>query len=341
MSVHFEPVWSWTLTLIACVAMLLVLWLGYPRRIRHLPTGWRRILITLRLAIVVVLCLLLLRPLVVFESQDQSDSILYILTDASRSMQTEDIPGGGTRRQALLRILEAAASDLKAIGKKSEIRFRNFSDSLQTVQTPGETADGTMTANGKVLELLSEEMGKDRVPAVIYLGDGRQAASGALDVDPTQAARLYGKLQRPIYSVGFGSTEASAASLDLALDELDLSRDVFQGNVLPIRVKLRANGAQGQPIRVRVLLENRTGRQDGESGEMVPVLVTEETRPIAMHTPQTASEESFLQLQIAPEQFGDLKLVVEAEPLPGEVRKTNNRVETIIRVRGLGKFLLK
>lgn len=333
MSVHFEPVWSWTLTLIACVAMLLVLWLGYPRRIRHLPTGWRRILITLRLAIVVVLCLLLLRPLVVFESQDQSDSILYILTDASRSMQTEDIPGGGTRRQALLRILEAAASDLKAIGKKSEIRFRNFSDSLQTVQTLGETADGTMTANGKVLELLSEEMGKDRVPAVIYLGDGRQAASGALDVDPTQAARLYGKLQRPIYSVGFGSTEASAASLDLALDELDLSRDVFQGNVLPIRVKLRANGAQGQPIRVRVLLENRTGRQDGESGEMVPVLVTEETRPIAMHTPQTASEESFLQLQIAPEQFGDLKLVVEAEPLPGEVRKTNNRVETIIRVR--------
>ena len=190
-----------------------------------------------------------------------------------------------------------------------------------------------MTANGRVLELLSEEMGKDRVPVVFFLGDGRQAASGALDVDPIQAARLYGKLQRPIYSVGFGSTEASAASLDLALDELDLSREVFQGNVLPIRVRLRANGAQGQPIRVRAFLENRTGKQDGESGEMVPVSVTDETTPIAMHTPQTASEESFIQLQIAPDQVGDLKLAVEAEPLPGEVRKTNNRVETIIRVR--------
>ena len=333
MSVHFEPVWSWTLTLIACVAMLAVVWLGYPRRIRHLPTAWRRTLIALRLAILLLLCLLLLRPLVVFESQDQSDSILYILTDISRSMQTEDNPGGGTRRQALLKILEAAESDLKVIGKKTEIRFRDFSDSLKTVQAPGETADGTMTANGKVLELLSEEMGKDRVPAVIFLGDGRQAASGALDVDPIQAARLYGKLQRPIYSVGFGSTEASAASLDLALDELDLSREVFQGNVLPIRVKLRASGAQGQPVRIRVLLENRTGKQDGETGDMVPVPVTGETRPIAMHTPQTASEESYIQLQIAPEQFGDLKLAVEAEPLPGEVRKTNNRVETIIRVR--------
>ena len=261
MSVHFEPVWSWMLTLIACAAMLAVVWLGYPRRIRHVPSGWRRVLIALRLAIVFVLCLLLLRPLVVFESQDQSDSILYILTDISRSMQTEDIPGGATRRQALLKILEAAESDLKIIGKKTEIRFRDYSDSLQTVQTPGATAEGTMTAHGKVLELLSAEMGKDRIPAVFVLGDGRQAASGALDVDPTQAARLYGRQQRPIYGVGFGSTEASAASLDLALDELDLSREVFQGNVLPIRVNLRANGAQGQPVRIRVLLENRTGKQ--------------------------------------------------------------------------------
>ena len=150
------------LTLIACAAMLGVVWLGYPRRIRHLSTGWRRILIALRLAIVVLLCLLLLRPLVVFESQDQSDSVLYIMTDISRSMQTEDNPGGGTRRQALLKILAAAESDLQEIGKKTEIRFRDFSDSLKTVQAPSETADGTMTANGKVLELLSEEMGKDR-----------------------------------------------------------------------------------------------------------------------------------------------------------------------------------
>jgi len=333
MSFHFEPVWSWTLTLIACVAMLAVLWLGYPRRIRHLSTAWRAVLIALRLAVVVVLCLLLLRPFVVFESQDQSDSILYILTDASRSMQTEDVAGGGTRRQALLKILENAKPDLKTISAKAEIRIRNFAAGIQPVETPGETSDGSMTANGKVLELLSEEIGKDRVPAVIFLGDGRQAASGALDVDPIQAARLFGKLQRPIYAVGIGSPEAAAASLDLALDELDLSREVFQGNVLPIRVRLRASGAQGQPVRVRVLLENRTGKQDGESGEMVPVLVTEETRPVVMHTPQTSSEESTIQLQIAPEQFGDLKLAVEAEPLPGEVRKTNNRVETIIRIR--------
>lgn len=150
MSFHFEPVWSWTLTLIACVAMLAVLWLGYPRRIRHLSAGWRRILIALRLAIVVVLCLLLLRPFVEFESHDDSDSILYVLTDASRSMQTEDIPGGGTRRQALLKILAAAEPGLKAIGEKAEIRFRDFPNALQTVPKPEDKSDGAMTANRRL-----------------------------------------------------------------------------------------------------------------------------------------------------------------------------------------------
>lgn len=333
MPVRFEPVWSWTLTLIACVAMLAVMWLAYPRRIRHLSKVWRSVLIAIRLTIIAILLLLLLRPFVLYENQDQSNSILYILTDASRSMQTEDIAGGGSRRQTLLRILESAAPGLKAIGETAEIRIRDFSEGIQPVDKPGDASDGTITAIGKVLEELSEEIGKDRVPAVIFIGDGRQAATGAADVDPIQAARTFGRLQRPIYPVGIGSTEAAAGSLDLALDELDLSREVFQGNVLPIRVKLRASGAQGQPVRVRVWLENREGRQEGESGDMVPVPVTDETRPIAMHTPQSTSEEALIQLQIAPQQFGDLKLAVEAEPLPGEVRKTNNRVETIIRIR--------
>ena len=333
MSVHFEPVWSWTLTLIACAAMLAVMSLAYPRRIRHLSSGWRRLLIGLRLAVLLLICLILLRPVAVFESDDRSEAILYVHTDASRSMTTEDVPGGGTRRQTLLKTLELADPSLKALAEKAEIRFRDFADVLKSVEKPADTADGPMTAIGKILETTSEEIGRDRVPAIIILSDGRQAASGALDVDPVQIARLFGRLQRPIYTVGFGSTEASSASLDLALDDLDLSREIFQGNVVLIRVKLRAAGAQGQPVRIRVFLENRSGKVDGQTGTMEPVLAAEDTRPVVVVTPESSSHEQIVQLQIAPDQFGDIKLAVEAEPLPGEVRKTNNRVETMIRVR--------
>lgn len=333
MSVQFEPVWSWSLTLLACLAMLGVTWLGYPRRIRHLTGGWQRLLILLRLATVLLLTLLLLRPVAVFESDDQADAILYVLSDSSPSMGTEDVSGGGSRRLALLKTLEKAAPGLGAIAERAEVRFRDFSDSLKATEQPEDTSHGSMTALGKILEQLAEEIGRERVPVVLLLSDGRQAASGALDVDPLIAARALGRSQRAIYSVGFGSTEAATSSLDLALDELDVSREVFQGNILPVRVRLKSSGAQGQKVTVRVLLENRLGVIDGQSGRMEPVAVSEEVRSIAVVTPSNSSDEQIIQLQISPELTGDLKLAVEAEPLPGEVRRTNNRVETIIRVR--------
>lgn len=332
MSVHFEPVWSWSLTLLACLAMLAVIWLAYPRRIQQVVPNWRRALIALRLAILALICLLLLRPIAVFESDDKSEAILYVLCDTSRSMQTEDV-GGGTRRQELLKTLETAAPSLKAIAEKAEIRFRDYADSLKAVDAPVDTTEGSMTAIGKILELTSEEMARSRVPVVILLGDGRQAASGSLDVEPVQVARLFGRQQRAIYSVGYGSTEASSSSLDLALDNLDLSREVFQGNVLMIRVRLKATGAQGQKVTTRVLLENRAGKMDGETGPMEVVPLSQDAKSVVVVTPQQPSDEQTITLQIAPEQLGDIKLAVEAEPLPGEVRKTNNRVETIIRVR--------
>ncbi len=333
MSLSFEPVWSWTLTIVACAAMLAATGLAYPRRIQHLPAGWRRALIVLRLTIILLLCAMLLRPALVMESTDKSEAILYVLADASRSMQTTDIPGGGSRREALLKTLTDADPSLKTIAEKAEIRLRDFSDLPKVVETPGPAADGSVTAIGKTLEATSEEMGRSRVPAIILLGDGRQAASGALDVDPVSIAKQFGRAQRAIYSVGFGSTEASNAGIDLALEELDVSREVFQGNVLPIRVRLKAVGAQGQNVKVRVLLENRTGKVDGQSGEMEAVPLSEESKSLVSLVPQNASEDQLIRLQIAPNQAGDLKLAVEAEPLPGEVRKANNRVETMIRIR--------
>lgn len=313
--------------------MLAVMWLAYPRKIRHLSSGWQKVLIGLRFAIFVVICLLLFRPSAVFQSNDKSEAILYVLSDASRSMQTEDVPGGGTRRQAVLKVLSDAEPSLKAIAEKAEIRFRDFADALKSSETPSDVADGSMTAIGRMLELTSEEIARSRVPAVILLGDGRQAASGVLDVEPVQVAKLFGRQQRAIYSVGFGSTEASSSVLDLAVDELDLSREVFQGNLLMIRVRLTTAGAQGQKVTLRVLQENRAGKMDGESGPMEPVPMTEEAKSVATVTPTESTSEQIVQLQIAPEQFGDIKIAVEAVPLRGEARIPNNRVETIIRVR--------
>jgi hypothetical protein len=66
---------------------------------------------------------------------------------------------------------------------------------------------------------------------------------------------------------------------------------------------------------------------------MEAVAMTATEKSLVTVTPKESMEEQTIQLQITPQQFGDIKIAVEAEPLPGEVRRTNNRVETIIRVR--------
>lgn len=333
MTLHFEPIWSWPLMLVALAVLLSVFVAGYPRRIRHLSAGTQRTLLALRAVSVLLLCLLMLRPVMMSKRDDKSDAILYILTDASRSMETTDTPGGSTRRIAATGTLSAAEESLTKLRERVEIRFRDFDETLTTIDAPSPEAKGRMTAIGHILEQLGEEAGRTKVAGVVLLGDGKQAATGSLDVDPLRSARLLGRQQRPIYSVLYGSSESSEAGLDLSLDELDVARDVFAGNALPIRVKLKSLGALGQNVSVRVLLEDRTNVGMSVSGELKEVPPAPNSQPVVAYQPKGADDTTTVQLQIVPNAAGDIKLAVEVVPLPGEVRRTNNRVETIIRVR--------
>jgi uncharacterized membrane protein len=333
MSLQFEPVWSWAFAIGVFIAAAVITRSAYPRRIRHLPASRQRLLMLCRTAFLALLFLASLRPALVLEKQDESEAVIYLVSDASRSMQTADEPGGITRRDSLRKLLEKVSPSLAELAEKFEIRRRDFAENTAVVEDFAPAADGPFTAIGKSLESLLEEMGDSLVPAVVLLSDGRQAAPGKLDTNPEQIALRLGLRQRPIYTVGFGTAQAGSGSADLALTDPGITRDVFQGNTLPISIRLKAAGATGQPVTVRVLLENRTGLGDGQTGPLEPVPLSNEARSIVQLTPTSVSEEHQLTFQVVPEQLGDLKLAVEAIPLPGEARQTNNRIETIIRVR--------
>lgn len=333
MSLQFEPAWSWLAVVGLFAVALAVIRSAYPSQIQHLAQPKQRLLQLCRLTFLLLLFLVALRPSISVTNQDPTKSVLYLLADSSRSMQTEDAGGGRTRRAAVAEFSESLKPTLETLAERCEIRRRDFAETLTVADTTGDTAEGRLTAFGRILDLASEDMAQDRVAAVLLLSDGRQAAFGSLDTDPATAARRLGRQQRPIYSVGYGGSAAGGSQLDLSLEELDLSREVFQGNVLPVRVRLKSTGAGGRPVTVRVLLENRSGVAEGKSGTLEPAAAIESAKPVLQVTPGSDADEQTLQLQLVPEQSGDLKLAVEAEPLPGEARRTNNRVETIIRVR--------
>ena len=328
MKLSLDPIWAWPTVLLSCLLLAGVVAIAYPRRVRHLP-GWRpSALLALRVGVVLVLLFWMLRPSVILESHQSSNAVLYVVHDVSRSMLTSDVPGGITRYAAQQHLLSDAQEYLDELEDSVEIRFRSFAETLKETRRTDAAAhnpDGQQTSISNCLEQLIRETGSTRLAGILFLSDGRQAATGAAAQDPLPFARLLGRQHNPIYAVAFGSPEVSSTSLDVAVSELDVARDAFVRNVVPVRVRVNALGAAGRSIRMRVFLEEPE-QQDGRLTPMTPM-------DLVVHKPASDASDQFVELRFVPQVPGEFKVAVEAEPLPDEVRPTNNRVETIISVR--------
>ena len=340
MKLAFEPIWPWPFVILACLAMIGVVAAGYPRRVKHLPVRWQQILLAIRILLVLLMGLWLMRPLVTRETDNKSGGVLYVVLDASRSMNTPDAAGGVSRRAEILQLLEEARPLLNDLKETVEVRFRDLADGLVPAdpEDPLAVVDGQMTAIGYGLNQLSEESKGEKVAAILFWSDGKQAASGKRNQDAIQEARLIGRKQRPIYTVPVGSSEVASTTLDVAVSELDVPHDVFVGNVVPIRVRVRTFGAEGQELRIRLYAEDRSGIPSGKAGTMEAIPGNIDNVTVFAHQPRGPVEDMIVNLQFVPDKkhLGEIKIAVVAEPLNGEVRLTNNRVETIVRVRSGG-----
>ncbi|MEZ6063390.1 MAG: glutamine amidotransferase [Planctomycetaceae bacterium] len=333
MNFSVDPIWPWPVLLLAVAAMFATVAVGYPRRVRQLSKPWQRTLLFLRLAIALLLMLWMLRPTFAVDRQDKSSAVLYVLADISRSMETPDGPGGVTRLEAMRELLQKAEPLLERLSDQVEIRTRVFADEMSAAANLPDKVEGRSTAIGWTLQALADESRSDRVAGILMLADGKQTSTGRQDINPVQPAKILGRQHSPIYGVVFGSGEITGNSLDVAVSELDVSRDVFVRNVVPLRVRLKSLGIAGREVTVRVLIEDSLVQQDGTSGTMQPIPRDQQNRTLLVHTAKTQADDTVLDLQFVPQHDGELKLRVEAVPLSDEVRKTNNAVETIIRVR--------
>ncbi len=200
MRVIVEPVWPW-ITVIAAVAGLVALvLLTYPSRVRHLPKLHRRLLLSLRLASVAALALAMLRPALEFRNTDMARAIFYFLGDASQSMNTQDGPGGTTRRRAVLNRMEECRSILDQLGKSVDVRFVDFAEKPTRVERFVDEANGGQTAIGAALDWIGHESQGQRVAGIFLLSDGAQRALSPNNADPIASARRLGERQIPVYT---------------------------------------------------------------------------------------------------------------------------------------------
>lgn len=333
MSFVIEPIWTWQIVALAATGLLALVLLTYPQRIRHLPKPSRRVLLGLRLAAAVVLAFALFRPALQFTETDTKASVILLLGDVSRSMNTEDGPGGMTRRATLLKALGDCESQLEKLREEIDIRYSDFDKELHATETPGPDAGGDQTALGAVLESLVSGTQSQRVVSVVLLSDGAQRSVPPYDADPRSVARRLGELQIPVHTVAIGVSALSDAALDLAIEDLLVDPIAFEKKAVPISVKVRALGAAGRKFTVKLLVEDRSATTPGEPNEMTVPPAVQNARPTVQRDVTESSMVVPVQLSYVPQQPGEYKIAILVEPLGGELITRNNRLETIITVR--------
>jgi hypothetical protein len=328
-----EPIWPWIAVIAAVGGLVALVLLTYPSRVQHLPKFHRRLLLGLRLASVAALALAMIRPAIEFRNKDTARAVLYVLADASQSMNTQDGPGGTTRRRAVLNRVEESRSILDQLGKLVDLRFVDFDAQPTRVDRLVDEAKGGQTAIGTALDWIAHESQGQRVSGVFLLSDGAQRAMPPNNGDPITSARHLGDRQIPVYTVCFGGAGFSQNAMDAAVEDLQVDRFAFERKVVPVKAKIRFTGMTGRNITVRLLVEDRVGKKPGESGELKPPPTAVNTNPTQIVTPTNDSEVVTVDLSFQPQVAGEFKVAVEAVPPTDEVKRQNNIRQTILAVQ--------
>ena len=323
---QFDPIWAWPWVVLAASFSLAVVLITYPKRIAHLPAGRRRLLMTFRLITWVLLTLAMLRPWLEFTEIDRHASTYLVVADHSRSMSVKDGPGGASRRETVLKLLEDARKELDKFGEEIKVQFVDFGKDVAVVEKLGLETPGEQTAIGHMLDALPKLNSDKKVVGVLLLSDGAQRALPPLDTDPRAAANRLAEQQIRVDTVGVGASGISDSALDLSMEDLEVSPTVFVKNKQIVRAKLRALGAAGQELIVRLMLEDRAAAEPGKSGTMHPAAPPKKFKA---DRPQDVLP---VELEFVAQDPGEFKLTIEVVPLDGEPVVSNNSLTTFITV---------
>lgn len=320
----FNPIGdSFLLVALLAAALVGVLWLVRVGMVTQ--TGRRRALLALRVATLMAVLFLLLRPTLVYTTRSKQAASLVILLDRSRSMTVADEPGGETRFARMLETLSSAEDELRDLAGDYDVELYTFAEGLQplswerqqSLPLPGE-ADGEQTAIGAALEQLQSRTAGKRVLGVILLSDGAQRALYPNDAAPQPVAARMRSLDEELYTIRFGRARAPEEMRDLAVEDIIVSDRVFVKNRLTVTSHLRATGFANRSVTVRLLFEDA-------DGEMVPVA----EQDVSFEEPDQRVP---VRLSHVPEEPGQWKVTVAVEPDPAEMVATNNEQSTLVRV---------
>ncbi len=329
-SIHFNPVWPWQDTVGAAgwnLALLLalgalVVWV-YRRDGRNRRA--RIILGCLRGALVGLLLLLLNRPVVTLTQNRVEPSVVAVLLDDSLSMKVRDVPESHgappTSRPAdvptvsrLDAVKRALASGVAAdLLRDHQLRFFRFDADAQLVASMDDPRSPALPDGVTKVEALGQstnvgasavravtELAGQRLAGVVIFTDGRDSPARPL----TEAINRLREAGVKVYTVETGS---DAAPKDLAIQNVIVQESAFKGDLVNVRVTVRATG---YPKGTRATLR----LTDRRTGALLPGLGQPAEKQVVLN----GDEPLDIDLPIKPDEVGELQLVATVTAAGGQ-----------------------
>ncbi len=328
----FNPVgggWFGDTFVFLVAAVLLGLMLLGPARTRTTPRR-RLALVALRLAVVLLVLLVMLRPALVYTSIERLPATIAILVDTSGSMKAAD-DVSRSRYERLREVLRNAEGALADLGEHVTIKAYAFDADLKELTFSGgrielpESADGDQTALGWALSEVLKREAPHRLVGVVLMSDANQRALSPRDDDPTRVAERMKGRNQPVFGVLFGPAGAQVTQQDLVLESLKANDSVHMKNRLAITAEARVKGYPDPLMPAQLLVE-----KDGE----MKVVETVQFRP------RENGQLTPFDLSHVFDAAGLYKMTLRLPPRDGEFDTANNEQSTIVRVTEGGLAVL-
>ena len=333
MSLTNDPAWPWSLAplglpalgVVALVLTGLTVWtyVGVP------GAGFRRVLIVLglRLAGLVLACLMLLRPSLALRNSQHPPSTLLIVVDSSGSMSIVDEFGPRSRWDYVRQLLHDAGPALQTLRDEQnvEVVLYRFAEDVADYDPEGH-ADGKRTDFGQMLHALLERHARDRnLRGILILSDG---ADNGTRFPALSEARGWRALPCPVEPFGVGQPTTPNNQRDIAFAArpglpaivVEPSPVAIKGK-LTVKGTLDAPGFENETVTVRLFIDNKEVHHQEETLR------------------KTTGNEVKL-VTDAPARPGEIKVTLKVDPKENEVTTVNNEISTFVTVTKEGLSVL-
>ncbi|MDP6998883.1 MAG: hypothetical protein QF569_22570 [Candidatus Poribacteria bacterium] len=331
---RFSFYWSWWLLLVfvsICGGITIITYLRLKRP--PIAQSFKRLLIGLRIAAILILVACLLQPIRVEKKDITPIPNLLVLVDTTPSMtltdtnlaeQANSVVESESRLDLVNRWLNqnnliATFADNASPAEQIQPRLYQFTDNVVTPISGDQlTSSGQKTDLQTVVNRVVEQWRGQPVVGLVLISDGGHNAT-TFDMDQIT------KLNLPIYTLGVGNPTPPA---DVDIEKIEVSPIVYVDQQTSLRAIVRQRGFAGQKAQISLREANdaSANTKKGLSTQIITFVGAE------FGNDQLRSDSSqVVEFEIAPTSEGVFSYTIELPVLDGELTSENNQKSVTIR----------